>query len=383
MNNMEYQLNELLSPYSEKNTANLYEPVAVGKYGIRKRSEIYKKELADDYSKNKVIYKDTLTIGLGSKQIDFGVLTQDGIYSVSPAYSTFRINTKVVKSEYLALYFSAFNEVLTGKYMIASARQGKKVDINNMLLDKVVIPDFDTQERIINEVDFVKEAKVLCEQQLSLYDELIKARFVEMFGEPEHNEKKWLEQHLEDLCEVGSSKRVYQNELSTEGIPFWRISDLVSKMDTGTAQSSLFIPEQKYVELKEAGLVPVCGDILVTSRGTLGRCYIIQNDDQFYFQDGMISWLSKYKNTITPLYLQYLFTMPGLRKQIDSMQAGSTVSYLSISMLRKLRIMVPDINLQRDFAFFVEQIDKSKVVVKKALDEAQLLFDSLMQQYFG
>lgn len=80
--------------------------------------------------------------------------------------------------------------------------------------------------------------------------------------------------------------------------------------------------------------MPVRGDILLTARGTLGRCYIIQDEDEFYFQDGMITWLSKYDERITPLYISYLFEMPGFRKQIDSLQAGSTVAYLSISMTK-------------------------------------------------
>ena len=204
-----------------------------------------------------------------------------------------------------------------------------------------------------------------------------------MFGDPEFNTKSWSVQALDNLCEVGSSKRIYQNEQSLEGIPFWRISDLITKMDTGVADSGLFIPEGKYNELKEANLVPIVGDILVTSRGTLGRCYIVKEEDRFYFQDGMISWLSEFDRRITPLYLQHLFTMPGFRKQIDSMQAGSTVAYLSIAMLKKLQVMVPSKDTQDRFAAFVAQIDKSKSVIQKSLDETQLLFDSLMQQYFG
>ena len=232
----------------------------------------------------------------------------------------------------------------------------------------------------MNKVNLIIKTR---QNQLQKLDELVKARFVELFGDPEFNTFGWDTEDLGTLCDVGSSKRIYQNEQSQEGIPFWRISDLISKMDIGVADSGLFIPEERYVELKNAGLVPTTGDILVTSRGTLGRCYIIKDEDKFYFQDGMISWLSSYVDGITPLYLQYLFTLPGFRKQIDGMQAGSTVAYLSIAMLKKLRVMVPPIETQNCFALFVEQLDKSKVAVQKSLDEAQLLFDSLMQQYFG
>ena len=111
----------------------------------------------------------------------------------------------------------------------------------------------------------------------------------------------------------------------------------------------------------------------MTSRGTLGRCYIIKDEDCFYFQDGMISWLSNYSEEITPLYLQYLFTMSGFRKQIDNMQAGSTVAYLSIAMLKRLQVMVPDKELQNQFAAFVKQTDKSKFRRQKCLDKLKLI----------
>ena len=97
----------------------------------------------------------------------------------------------------------------------------------------------------------------------------------------------------------------------------------------------------------------------------------------------MISWVSKYSNGITPLYLQYLFMMPGIRKQIDSMQAGSTVAYLSIAMLKKLRVMLPDKYMQEQFAAFVVEVDKSKLAVKQSLEKLETLKKSLMQQYFG
>lgn len=248
---------------------------------------------------------------------------------------------------------------------------------------EINVPEISQQLAAVDALERVSEIIRLRKNQLQKLDELVKARFVELFGDPEFNTFGWDTEELGTLCDVGSSKRIYQNEQSQEGIPFWRISDLISKMDIGVADSGLFIPEERYVELKNAGLVPTTGDILVTSRGTLGRCYIIKDEDKFYFQDGMISWLSSYVDGITPLYLQYLFTMPGFRKQIDGMQAGSTVAYLSIAMLKKLRVMVPPIETQNCFALFVEQLDKSKAAVQKSLDEAQLLFDSLMQQYFG
>ena len=257
--------------------------------------------------------------------------------------------------------------------------------INKKILAETEIPllPLAEQRKIAAVLDQVSNLIAKRRQQLDKLDELVKSRFIEMFGEPENNNKAWPVKSLDKLCTVGSSKRVYQSEQSSEGVPFWRISDLVSKIDTGTVDSALFISEIKYTELKRAGLVPVTGDILVTSRGTLGRCYIVHDEDCFYFQDGMISWLSNYSEEITPLYLQYLFTMIGFRKQIDNAQAGSTVAYLSIAMLKKLQVMVPNKVLQEQFAAFVAQTDKSKLAIKQSLEKLETLKKSLMQHYFG
>ena len=229
------------------------------------------------------------------------------------------------------------------------------------------LDSLDRQKEIVSTLNKIEKVIESRTKELELLDELIRARFVEMFGNPDVNEKNWNVYKMEQLCEVGSSKRIYQNDQSLTGIPFLRISDLVNRMDTGSKDCDLFIPEELFEKFKKQGLVPARGDILLTARGTLGRCYIIQDDDEFYFQDGMITWLSKFDEKITPLYISYLFEMPEFRKQIDSLQAGSTVEYLSISMTKELNVMVPPLELQNQFAAFVAQTDKSKFDIHKFL----------------
>ena len=113
-------LGGFLEEYSEKNVANNLQSVAVGKYGIRKREEIYSKELSADYSKNKVIRKNTLIIGMGSTQIDIGILTTDDCYCVSPAYTTYRI--KGINSFYLQEYLIELNPLLSVRYLYTLIR---------------------------------------------------------------------------------------------------------------------------------------------------------------------------------------------------------------------------------------------------------------------
>ena len=243
----------------------------------------------------------------------------------------------------------------------------KYIKLGNLTDAMIELPSVEEQRNIVKILFKAKQILEQREIELEKLDELIKARFVEMFGNPDVNEKNWNVYKMEQLCEIGSSKRIYQNDQSLTGIPFLRISDLVNRMDTGSKDCDLFIPEELFEKFKKQGLVPARGDILLTARGTLGRCYIIQDDDEFYFQDGMITWLSKFDEKITPLYISYLFEMPEFRKQIDSLQAGSTVAYLSISMTKELNVMVPPLELQNQFAAFVAQTDKSKFDIHKFL----------------
>lgn len=259
----------------------------------------------------------------------------------------------------------------------------KAITLEGLNAISIRVPELSEQQKIADQLDQINSIIKLKTEQLRLLDELVKSRFVELFGDPEHNEKKWNVLKLETLCSVGSSKRIYQNELSVKGVPFLRISDLVNRIDTGSTECELYIPEERYEELKTLGLVPTAGDMLLTARGTLGRCYTITESDRFYFQDGMITWLYDFDNSLTTNYLTHLFAMSGFRKQIDSLQAGSTVAYLSISMTKKLDVMLPSLELQNQFAAFVEQTDKSKIAIQKSLVEMQVLYNKLMQDYFG
>ena len=259
----------------------------------------------------------------------------------------------------------------------------KAINKKTLAKTEIPLPSLEEQRRIATILDKVSDLIAKRRAQLDKLDLLVKARFMEMFGDPETNTKHWPVLPMSQVCSVGSSKRIYQSEQSTEGVPFWRVSNLTDLINTGIATADLYIPEERYNELKAQGQVPTAGDILLTSRGTLGQCYIVKESDVFYFQDGMISWLSNYSEIITPLYIAYLFAMPGFRRQIESMQAGTTVSYLSIAMIKRLDVMIPSVELQNEFNNFVKQTHRSKMTIEQSLDKLEMLKKALMQQYFG
>lgn len=300
---------------------------------------------------------------------------------------TFGAFCKVVRpqpeySEYLGHYFNS--PVYRRKISALSA--GANINnIKNEHIDNLDIQLVDEKERreiitILNELNMLISLR---KQQLFKLDELVKAQFVEMFGDFEFNPKEFPVYHLCELCDVGSSKRIYQEEQSISGIPFLKVADLNDLIDTGKYSCSTFIPLERYEQLLHKELTPTENDILITSRGTLGKCYIVQSDDEFYFQDGMISWLSNFSPKVSSIYISYLFAQPYIQKQIESLQAGSTVAYLSITMLKKINVILPPKKLQDDFATFVEHVDQQKQTVQQSLDKLELMKKAQMQEYFG
>jgi type I restriction enzyme S subunit len=246
----------------------------------------------------------------------------------------------------------------------------------------IPVPPLSEQQAIASELDAIQDLISKHKEQLKDYDNLAKSIFNEMFGDVVSNEKGWKEKKLDELCTVTSSKRIYKKEWANEGIPFLRISDLHNLIKTKGLTFSLYISIIKYEELVRNGLVPIAGDILITSRGTLGECYIVNQKDKFYFQDGMITWLSNINKNILPIFIDYVFEYPAFKNVIDKLNNGSTVSYLSIGQIKRIDIPLPPLSLQQTFAHRIEAIEKQKELVKQQITDLQTLFDSRMQYYF-
>ena len=267
-------------------------------------------------------------------------------------------------------------------------RVGRGVAQNNINLRilrnvNIVLPSLERQNEIVRRLSDVESMLSLRQRQAEKLDELVKARFVEMFGDPVRNTKQFPLVELQDLYDVSSSKRVYQDEMVLDGIPFLRISDIVEKSTNDKCTPQCFISQEMYDQLSQKGLTPNVGDILVTSRGTLGLCYEVKPGEKFYFQDGMISWLYNRKDCVINTYLLYAFRLPGIRKQIDGSNDGSTVSYLSIARLKRLKIELPPLALQTEFSHFVHEVDRETERIQRSAALLETLKRSLMQQYFG
>lgn len=238
------------------------------------------------------------------------------------------------------------------------------------------------QNAIVSELDKIQAALDNKKKQLKKLDELIQSKFYEMFGDPVANEKGWIKEELQSLFKVTSSKRILQSEWQNSGIPFYKVADIVNLINGNEVKPSTFIKRTTYDELYNGKLVPIAGDILITSRGTLGQCYIIREEDKFYFQDGMITWISPKIKNISPIYIKGIFSNNSFLDSLLRIANCSTVAYISIKQLSQISIPLPPLPLQEAFASYVGKVEQAKAIVNQEIAHLQELLNSRMDFYF-
>ena len=202
-----------------------------------------------------------------------------------------------------------------------------------------------------------------------------------MFGDP-MIEARYPTVRIGDLFDVGSSKRVFQKDWKSEGVPFYRAREVVRLSQDGFVNNELFISEEMFCEYSRLYGVPAENDILVTGVGTLGVCYVVKKSDRFYYKDGNIICLHS-KGRVDSQFVYHCYQQPFVKKQIENNSSGSTVGTYTIDSARRTLIPLPPLALQREFAAFVEKVEKLKEIAKRSAEQMDVLYRSKLQEYFG
>ena len=268
---------------------------------------------------------------------------------------------------------------------LAAKAQGATISgISSATLKLAKIPKRKKAEQllIVQQLVSVKKHINLAHEQIKRMETLVKSQFIEMFGNPAKIDRA-SKVKLGEVFRVRSSKRIYAKDQVKEGVPFYRLADIGSLIDGTIPDPNSFLSEARYQELKQNGQVPEPGDILVTARGTLGKCYIVEKGDRFYFQDGMISWLSRTGNSPLSEWIVALFDNDDFIGKLKESCSGTTVKYLSIADLADIEVVLPPLSLQREFAAFACEVDKLEFAARESIKKLQTLYDSLAQEYFG
>ena len=249
----------------------------------------------------------------------------------------------------------------------------------------IEVPNMELQLEIARTLEVIQDIILYRQKQLMQMDKLIKARFVEMFGDTIINSRGLNTLPMSEICEIidGDRGKNYPtaDEFYDEGYClFLNAKNVTSK--GFCFDDCMFISKEKNKLLRNGKLNR--GDIVLTTRGTLGNLAFYGDNISFEnirINSGMVI-LRMRNNIMNEIYFieQFKMKLDYIKKQVAS---GSAQPQLPISTIKKIHILIPDIEKQREFAEFVQKVNKSKVEVQKALDKAQLLFDSLMQKYFG
>lgn len=376
------KLGEILEEYCERNIDNKYMPVAVGKYGIRKREEIYSKELSKDISKNKVIRKDTLTIGMGSNQIDIGILVEDEKYCVSPAYTTYKI--KNCDSKFLEYYLEYINPRLSDLFMIVSARQGKSVDKEGMMNYIIKIPNLKEQRKIV-------EILTKIDRIIQIYDNLI------------IKQKGYLEQELIS----------YFGTLNNTKYPIKKLIDIVDKKDKNSLKRGPFggslkkqdftskgylvyeqrhaihndfeyekyyIDYEKYKKMEGFSVKPY--DLIVSCSGaTLGKiAEIPQNAKEGIINQALLK-IKLNPNIMNNKFFIALFRGRDVQNKLLGVSRGTGMpNFPSMTEVKKLQFICPDIKLQNKVEEIVTLYDEKNKILNKQKYNYTRLKKGLMQK---
>ena len=282
-------------------------------------------------------------------------------------------NREKVAPEYIFWLLKGKNEELNCKGTGSTFKA-----IGRNILEETLVPNISLEKQTECAIILEKTYRVILsrKQQLQKLDELVKARFIELFGDPVYNSKRL---PIQRLCKLGSldrgrSQHRPRNDPKLLNGPYPLIQ-------TGeVASAGLYITKYKNT-YSELGLrqskMWSAGTLCITIAANIAQTAILTFDA--CFPDSVVGFLPN--DSINAIYMHYWFGF--FQKNLEKQAPQVAQKNINLKILSELNVIVPTQEKQEQFAAFVEQTDKSKVAIQKALDEAQLLFDSLMQKYFG
>ena len=322
---------------------------------------------ADDY----ICEADTVIVGRKGS-INNPIFVEQPFWNVDTAFGLVA-KQEVILPRYLYYFcrnydFERLNKAVTIPSLTKS----------DLLKIEITLPSLEIQEKIVNKLLKIEEVIQARQQQLQKLDELVKARFVELFGDMILNPNSWEKIDLGTVCDVRDGTHDSPKYFA-EGIPLVTSRNLSSGRIDFTDCN--LICEADYNKINERSKVDL-GDILMPMIGTVGNPIIVDIDAEFAIKNVALIKFSE-NSKVVNVFVKALLESDYFDRAVLDKVRGGTQKFISLGDIRRLNVCLPPLEVQKQFAAFVTQADKSKVAVQKALDEAQLLFDSLMQKYFG
>lgn len=288
----------------------------------------------------------------------------------------------VSDTKYIYHILRSKNEELNSKGTGSTFKAINKQSLRNTLCP---LPPLEIQKQIAKNLDTASELLAMRKQQLAELDNLAKAVFYDMFGDPVTNEKRWIESKIEDVIadeknaiKAGPFGSALKKECYVK--KGYKIYGQEQVINNDVTFGDYYISDEKFKELENCAIKE--DDVLISLVGTYGKLLIIPKE----FEKGIINprlmKITFDKGKVNTTYFKYYFTSESMKNVISDKSRGGTMDILNVGIVRKLVMPLPPLSLQNQLATIVTKIEEQKSLVQKAIDETQLLFDSLMSQYF-
>lgn len=302
-------------------------------------------------------------------------------WDINESVFAFTLNTNIVRQKY---FYYIFKVKSTLDYLASNSSGStfKSIKMNQLKRMVFDIPSLKEQDSIITILDKVCNVIEMRKRELGSLDKLIKARFVEMFGDPVANDMGWDTLPLENVCKAIVDCPHSTPSYTNEDTGFMCIRTSIVKKNKILWDDIEYISEDEFAKRIQRKK-PEVGDIVYTREGAiLGIAAIIDRDCNVALgQRSML--LSPDIDKCTSEFLCVAMNSDSFLDNALRGVSGSASPHINVGDIKAFKMIMPPIELQEQFSDFVKQVDKSKVAIQAALDKSQLLFDSLMQKYFG
>lgn len=304
-------------------------------------------------------------------------ITQEPVYTNEAIMAFIPTGKYAVLPDYFYYLFSAKD------WIKGTNRAVMGTTLNKATLGAVsiTVPPIDEQHKIAAVLDKVSDLIAKRQQQLDKLDEAVKARFVDIFGEPDENPKHWQEDELSHHLKVIGGYAFKSDGFTDEGIPVLRI---------GNINSGRFLPVNMVYwpdDLALARYKVFPGDLVMSLTGTVGKddygnvCILGADYDEYYLNQRNAKL--SIEKSLNKCYFSELLKFPRIKKRLTGISRGIRQANISNKDILTLRVPMPPIELQEQFAAFVEQTEKTKIIISHSLEKLETLKKALMQEYFG
>lgn len=333
-------------------------------------------EYVKDTGKLKICIEDDILIGRYGASIGKILTGLAGAYNVAIVKTI--PDEKVVSKKYLYWYLNSqyFQRFISN---VGSRAAQAGFNKNDLGAAQIPLVDKERQEEICEVLEKANKLISLRKQQLAKLDELIKARFVEIFGDPVSNPLHWKKVKLSELADIKIGpfgSLLHKEDYVTGGHPLVNPSHIISGKII--VDNDLTLTEGKYFELSAYHLKK--NDVILGRRGEMGRCAVVNEEGLLC---GTGSLLIRTNGTVTADYIQKIISFPTFKKTIEDMAVGQTMPNLNVPIVSNFMIIVPPLSVQKDYYDFVECVDQQKQTVQQSFEKLELMKKALMQEYFG